>query len=183
MRRRRGISLIEALVAASISVGAIAVATFIYFSGMGSWAKGRGDMDAMASSQVAVAKISKDLQEAISVKVAKDGMSVSYQMPKKDLSGSYISPAVSDNINRSYIFSGGELDNVVGGVPRPIATNVVLADPLTKQAFLPFRGDGTVLTRRVEITLATQKDGQVNNKRSSCVSETVYLRNIPRKKQ
>jgi len=182
MRQQRGFSLIEALVASSISMGAIGVATWIYFSGMGSWAKGRGDIDSMATSQVAVKKVANELQEAISVTVGNDGLSVSYELPKKDGGGNYISPAESDKVARSFVISSGTLTHFVGGTSRIIAKNVLLKDPLTNQTFLPFQGDGNVISRRVDITLATEKDGQVTRKQSSCVSETIYLRNIPRKK-
>lgn len=168
--------------ASSISVISIAAATLIYFSGMGSWAKGRGDIDSMASSQVAVKQVARELQEAISVTVSADGQTINYELPKKDVGGNYVSPAVSDGITRSFVINNGTLKQVINGTGRTLATNVLTKDPLTNQTFAPFEGDGNAVTRRVEVTLATEKDGQRSKKQSSCVSETIYLRNIPRKK-
>lgn len=180
--KRRGFTLVEALVASAISVGAIAVSTLIYFSGMGTWAKGRGDIDSMAATQVAVKKVAKELQEAITVSVANDGLSVSYELPRKDGSGNYLSPAKSDGVNRSFLVSAGSLTQVINGTSRTLATNVLLKDPATNQSFVPFEGDGNAMTRSVAITIATEKNGQGSHRQSSCASETVYLRNIPRKK-
>lgn len=182
MKHRRGFSLIEALVASAISVGAVGVTTFIYFSGMGSWARGRGDIDAMSSSQVIIKKVSKELQEAIDVKVSNDGLRVDYELPVKDGSGAYISPAVSDNVARAFVVTGGTLVHVNGGDFRVLATNILLKNPDNSQDFIPFQGDGNVISRRVQITFATEKDGQVHDKRTSCVTETTYLRNIPKRK-
>lgn len=182
MNQRRGFTLVEALVASFISIGAVATTTFIYFSGMGNWAKGRGDIDSMASSQVVVKKVAKDLQEAISVTVSSDGMRVDYQLPVKDINGDYVSPAVSDNVSRAYVVTGGTLVSQTGTATRTLATDIVLTDPISNNAYLPFQGDGNVVARRVQITLANKKEGQVHNYRSSCVTETIYLRNIPRKK-
>ena len=182
MKHSRGFSIIEALVASAISMGAIAVTTFIYFSGMGSWAKGQGDIDSMASSQVIVKKVAKELQEAISVQVSATGLRVDYQLPAKDGSGNYSSPAVSDNVSRSFVVTGGNLIHINGPDSRILATNMVLKNPANNQNFVPFQGDGNVISRRVQIAFATEKEGQIHNKRTSCVSETIYLRNIPRKK-
>ncbi len=182
MKHARGFSIIEALVASGISMGAIAVTTFIYFSGMGSWAKGQGDIDSMASSQVIVKKVAKELQEAISVDVNASGLRVDYQLPAKDANGNYSSPAVSDNVTRSFVVTGGNLIHVNGPDSRILATNMLLKNPVNNLIFVPFKGDGNVISRRVQITFATEKLGQLHDKRSSCVTETIYLRNIPRKK-
>ena len=182
MKRTRGISIIEALVASVISIGAIAVTTFIYFSNMGTWAQGRGDIDSMASSQVIVKKVAKELQEAILVTVSPDGLRVDYQLPAKDVNGDFVSPAVSDNVARSFVVGGGTLIQITGPDNRTLATNLVLTNPINGQIFVPFTGDGNAIARRVQIAFATEKEGVSHNKRTSCVSETIYLRNIPRKK-
>lgn len=182
MRSRRGFTLTEALVASSISIGAIAVTTWIYFSNMGSWAKGRGDIDSMATTQVAVKKVAMELQEAISVSVSADGLRIDYQLPSKAGDGSYTTPAVSDNVARAFAVTGGKLIQYQGGSSRVITSNMILTNPINNQAFVPFQGDGSVVTRMVQVTLASEKEGQSNKKQSSCVTETIYLRNIPKKK-
>ena len=143
MKRIRGISIIEALVASVISIGAIAVTTFIYFSNMGTWAQGRGDIDSMASSQVIVKKVAKELQEAILVNVSPDGLRVDYQLPAKDVNGDFVSPAVSDNVARSFVVGGGTLIQITGPDNRTLATNLVLINPINGQIFVPFTGTET----------------------------------------
>ncbi len=180
--KRRGFTLIEALVAAAISVIAIGVGLYIYLSQLGAWAQGRGAIYSMSASQVAVKNVARELQEAILVTVSSDGQSVTYQLPKRDGTGDYVAPAVADGVNRSFSVLAGTLTQTIGGSSRILATNVLLKDPETNQAFTPFTGDGNALTRRVEIKLGTQKDGSRSQMVSHCASETVYLRNIPRKK-
>lgn len=177
--RKRGRTLVEVLIAAGISSFALVGGVGVFMAGMMSWLKGVGSMDSITKSQSSVRLMSQQLREAMSVTISGDGNTVTYQLPQKDESGSYVIPMTADTTNRQFVVSNGTLSQVTGNTTRTLSTNVLSTDPATNQTYKVFTANGGTVTRQVVIQLVTSKQGYRNNWTPSRSRESVYLRNVP----
>lgn len=184
MRRRskkQGFTLVEVVVASSISIVALFSATAVFLAGMSSWATGQGRIDAETNSQRAIRTIANELRQAMSVFPASDGMSVEYRMPQIDVNGDYVIPIMWDGVDREIYYENGEILISEDGVSRVICRNVVTKD---------FRADGNPdykiftpapgsITRQLTIQIVTQTNGARDELVVGRKRETIFLRNIP----
>jgi Tfp pilus assembly protein PilW len=189
--RRRGATLIEALTASGLSILALFTAVSVMISGMGSWAKGQGRIDAEGDAQAAIRAISNELREAMAVTVV-SGTVIEYRLPRKDEAGNFIVPAEWDGVARriEWIATGSGIGNirVTGGTTnRTLCRNVILRDPQSS-GFTPTSGGSSyaiftagagAITRQLTIMIATRANGSRNQYVVSRSRETVFLRNIP----
>lgn len=181
-RRRRGATLVEVVTAAVFSVMVLTGAFAALLSGSGAWIRGGSSMDAESSAQRAIRRISSELRQAMAVTVDPGGMGVTYRMPVVDADGNYTVPPVWDGVTRRIERSGSNLDLVIDGNRRRLASGVILTDPVSTngassyQIFTP--GAGTI-TRQVTVQLAIQKNSLKSYQVSSRGRETIFLRNIP----
>ena len=181
LRRRKGFTLVEVLVAAGISTLALFSATAVFITGMSSWAKGQGQIDAETNSQRAVRTIANELRQAMSVFPANDGMSLDYRLPQLDGNGDYVIPIVWDGIDRSIYYQNGEIKIEEDGVARVICRNVETLDYGAEneppyQIFTPAPG---AITRQMTIQIVTRTNGAKDEMVVGRKRETIYLRNIP----
>ncbi|MBI1334292.1 MAG: hypothetical protein JST12_21000 [Armatimonadetes bacterium] len=178
-RRKRAATLLEVITASAISVFTLVGGVACYMAGMMSWLKGVGAMDSISSSQNAVKLMAQQLREAVSVTISNDGNTVSYQLPLKDSSGSYILPLTTDTTVRKFTLSNGTLSQTIGTSTRTISKNVLTTDPTTNASYKIFTANSGTVTRQVIVQLVTSKQGFRNNWTPSRSRESVYLRNIP----
>ena len=171
--------MVEVVVGAGLSVITLVGGVGCFMAGMMSWMKGVGAMDSMNKSQDSVKLVCQQLREAMSVTIDDTGTQVTYSLPSKDSSGSYVLPLVSDGVTRQFTLSNGSLSHTVGSSSRVISTNVLSTDPATNQAYRPFSANNGDVTRQVVVTLVTSKQGFRNNWTPSRSRESVYLRNVP----
>lgn len=177
--RQRGTTLIEVVTGAAISVITLVGGVGCFMAGMMSWMKGVGAMDSISKSQNSVKLMAQQLREAMSVSISTDGNTVTYAIPTKDESGSYVLPLASDGVNRQFTLSNGTLSQVTGSSSRIVAKNVLSTDPATNAAYSIFTANSGDVTRQVVITLVTSQQGFRNNWTPSRSRESVYLRNVP----
>jgi hypothetical protein len=178
-RRRRGATLLEVVTGAGISAFTLIGGVGCFIAGMMSWLKGVGSMDAISKSQNSVKLISQQLREAMSVTLNADGTKVTYELPQKDVSGSYVLPLASDGVSRSFYVQNGNLIQTTGGSSRTVTNNILSTDPATNSTYQIFSANSGTVTRQVVITLVTSRQGFRNNWTPSRSRESVYLRNIP----
>lgn len=189
--RRRGATLVEALTASALSVLALFTAVSVMISGMGSWAKGQGRIDAEGDAQAAVRAISNELREAMAVTVV-SGTLIEYRLPQKDEDGNFVVPAIWDGVARriEWVPTGsgiGEIRSVGGSTNRALCRNVILRDPQSNgftpssggSAYAPFTAGPGTITRQLTIMIATRANGSQDQYVVSRSRETVFLRNIP----
>jgi type II secretory pathway pseudopilin PulG len=177
--RKRGMTMIEVVVGASISVLTLVGGVGCFMAGMMSWMKGVGAMDSISKSQDSVRMICQQLREAMSVTINTDGTMVTYSIPSKDQSGSYLLPLASDGITRKFVLTNGILSQVTGDSSRVVTTNVMTTDPASNSAYRVFSSNNGDVTRQVVVTLITSKQGFRDNWTPSRSRESVYLRNVP----
>lgn len=178
-RRVRGTTLIEVVTGASISAVTLIGGVACFMAGMMSWLKGVGSMDSISKSQNSVRLMAQQLREAVSVTISNDGNTVTYQLPLKDPSGSYVLPLTTDSTVRKFTLSNGTLTQTIGATSMKLTDNVLSTDPTTGSSYKIFTANSGTVTRQVIIQLVTSKQGFRNNWTPSRSRESVYLRNIP----
>ena len=182
-RTRRGFTLIEVMVAATLNAMALGCTVALMVGGMSSWIRGQAKVDAETSAQTGIRVIASELRGAMQVTVDGNGLGVTYELPSKDPNGNLLSPITWDGVTRRIALQGTSLVKTVGASTRTVVQGVILTYPLssngtgTYKVFTP--GPGTV-TRQVTMELVTQKQG-VNSatKYSARNRETIYIRNVP----
>lgn len=177
--RRRGATMIEVVVGSGISVVTLVGGVGCFMAGMMSWMKGVGAMDSISKSQDSIKLMSQQLREAMSVTISDNGATVTYKIPSKDQSGSYVLPLASDGVTRQFKLVNGTLSQITDGNSRVVAANVLSTDPQTESAYKVFSANNGDVTRQVVITLITSRQGFRNNWTPSRSRESVYLRNVP----
>ena len=182
--KQSGMSLLEAMVASSITIMVLGTATAIWFSAASSWLRGSGRIDAETQSRKAVRTIAGELTEAMDVAVDGDGLGLTFHVAEKDEDGEYKTDALgqplSDGVNRRIYLSGAKVIYSDGSGLRTLAKNVIKTDPLSANGATAYKiftpGQGSI-TRQVTIMVATQtaagKEKVTGRKR-----EIVFLRNI-----
>lgn len=181
-RKTRGLTIIETLVSATISILVLYSSVLLMFAGTTSWYKGEGKMLAETQSQRGVRIISQKLREAMAVTVDANGMGVNFRYPQKDGDGNYITPAVWDNVTRRLEYSDGRILLTEGGSSRVLCGNVILTDPKSTSGtapYVPFAKGAGAITRQLTVMLATQTNTSRGAYTKSRSRETIYLRNIP----
>jgi hypothetical protein len=180
--RRRGVTLIETVVAASFSIIAITGAVMLFLSGAMAWTRGAGRIDAESKSHLAIRRISRELREAMKVVVDANGQGLTYQLPLKNQDGSYVQPLTPDNRYRRIELSGPTLRIVDGEAVNRICSGVVLTDPLSGGGSSPYKiftpGSGSI-TRSLTVMVVSTRSADYNKTATSRSRETIYLRNIP----
>jgi type II secretory pathway pseudopilin PulG len=186
-KKQRGYTLIEMVVATGLSVMVLGVCLSILFAGSASWSTGLGNTAATSYAQNAVRTISKRLQEAMSVTVAANGQSLTYQLPQTDGQGNYLLPLAWDGVNRQILIqNNNQLVMVDGSQQEVVAYGVIFTDPLSPHGtkpYVPFTPGVGTTTNQVTIEVATQAYAHDTYGASTTVAsrerETIYLRNIP----
>ncbi|HWD39991.1 MAG TPA: hypothetical protein VG944_14170 [Fimbriimonas sp.] len=181
-RRVRGVTLIEALIAAFLTAMTLTTAVVCLFTGASAWANGQGKINAEEGSHTALRLVVNDLRQAMAVSVDSNGLGVTYTLPAKDSSGAFISPAQSDGVVRRIELDGTTLNMITDGVTRKLCDSVILTDPLSTSGTTPYQiftaGAGTT-TRSVTVMIVTKTSGYRANKETSRNRETVFVRNVP----
>lgn len=181
-RTRRAVSLVEVLLASTLTVTVLAVAVGTFLTGMVSWARGQGRIDAEGGSQRAVREISQTLREAMAVTVDADGKGLSYRMPALDANGNYTIPITWDGITRRIAYSNGQIVASGGAADRVLCKGVILTDPQSSggtAAYAPFTAGSGTITRSLNVMIVSQRAADRDKTATSRSRETIYLRNIP----
>jgi hypothetical protein len=164
----------------------VGISTFLL--GMGSWYRGQARIGVEGTAQQAVRSIAMKLRTAMSVTVDANGQGLSYRLPAVDGTGSFLSPATWDGVNRRVELDGTNLVLKADSQPNStICENVITTDPLSSGGTSSYRmfspGLGTI-TRSVTVmvvsqqTVATDTHSVFGRHR-----ETIYFRNIPQLSQ
>lgn len=182
MRTRRGMTLTETMVGATIGLFATFGAVMMLVFGMSAWVQGEGRISAETQAQSGLRAISQRLREAMMVSVDANGLGLTYRLPLKSGGGNYIVPAQWDGVARRIELNGTELRLNDGGTMRTICQGVSLRDPLSSGGLGSYRiftpGTGTI-TRQITVQLVKQTYGDRNRAVTSRRRETIFLRNIP----
>ena len=182
VRRQAGLTLIETLVSAMVSVLALGTASAVILSGSSTWVLGQGKIQAEQSAEAGVRIIAQELRGAMSVTVDANGLGITYQLPATDANGNYLSPVTWDGVTRRIAYSNGNLVKTVGSNSRTIVSNVILTDPLSSggtgsyKIFTPGVG---VLTRSLTMEIVTSRPGVDSHLVNARNRETIYIRNVP----
>lgn len=183
--KKHGMTLLEALVASSVTVAVLGTATSVWLAGARSWTRGTGKIDAEVTSRKAVRTITGELVEAMDVTVDGNGQGITFHVPKKDNNGDYVvdvmGQPVSDGINRRFYLDSGRLLYYDGKGTRTIARNVITTDPLSSggsQAYKIFVPGQGAIVRQVTVMVATRTGAGGKEQVSGRKREIVFLRNI-----
>lgn len=187
MRRRtiRGTSLLEVVTAAGISLTVLMVAVATFLLGIATWLRGEARLDANESSQHAVREVSMILREAMAVTVDANGKGLSYRLPLKDDSGSYLQPITWDGVSRRIALTDTNSLQITSddGTPaRTICKDVILTDPLSPGgtgAYTIFSPGAGAITRSLTVMVVLRKGQYKQETVTSRSRETIFLRNIP----
>lgn len=180
--RRRGTTLVETVIAASLSILTFAGAVMLFISGSISWARGFGKIDAEATTNRAVREVARELREAWSVTVDTNGLGLTYKLPVKDSTGSYKNPIAWDNVTRRIEVQGTNLVITGGPAPHTICKGLIYTDPQSPGGTGTYRfftaGSGSI-TRSLTVMLVSSRQAEYKKMATSRSRETIYLRNIP----
>ena len=184
---RNGQTLVEMVLALSLTLIVCTVGLSTFLIGMGSWSRGQSRIDVEAPAQLAIRTISVTLRCAMSVTVDSNGQGLSYRMPAADGTGTFVSPATWDGINRRIELDTSDLvikaDNAAN---RTICQNVITTDPLSSSAsaykiFTPSAGS---ITRSLTAMVVSEQAAFNSPKPVyGRHRETIYLRNVPQLSQ
>ena len=180
-KNKLGATLLELLTATVVSVFVLSGCVALLYAGTNSWAQGLGKVGAETDAQMAVRTISNRLAEAMSVSVAANGQSLTYELPQTDGNGNYVLPLAWDGVTRTAKLSGSQMILSDGGSQVVIANGVILTDPLSSggtAVYKPFVAAPGAITQQVNIEVATQWNGARKNLVSSRERETVFCRNV-----
>lgn len=180
-RYRRGATLLEVLTASAISVMVLSSVVAALLSGMQSWARGAGKINAELTSQQTLRTVTSELRQAMAVTVDANGRGITYRLPRLDAGGNYVVPAEWDGVERRiFVTVAGELFLGPVGDTREVADGLILTDPkAANAAYRPFNAGPGSITRRLDVMLVVRQSGAGDQYEVSRVRETVYLRNIP----
>jgi hypothetical protein len=183
-RRRRGITVLELLVASSLTVIIVFAAIGALLTTMTSWYRGAGQIAAETSAKQAIRTIASELRPAMEVIVDNDGNGLTYRLPERDADGDFQVPPEWDGVTRRIeldVASDPPVLRISDGHDwRVIARHVIARDPEWAgghyRLFTP--GEGTTV-RQVTVKVATSTPGAGDERVTSRVRETIYLRNVP----
>lgn len=185
--KKSGATMVEAVIAATLTVMTMTVTIMSFLQGMQTWVNGQGQLDADVNAQQVVRRLSQEFREAMSVTVDANGLGLSYRLPARDANGRYTVPPTWDGIERRcYLVNDPQSATYnlwVGpvGSARKISSRVVLNDPesVNNGTYRPFTAGPGSVTRELIVMLVTRgtrSDGHWNHSR---VRETLVLRNVP----
>lgn len=192
-RKQRGVTLVESVTAATITVMVLSVGISGFLTGMQSWLTGQVHIDAEVRGQQSLRSLTQELREAMSVTISSDGKTIDYRLPSRNESGDYVTPAVWDGITRHVYVSEieGELHGNserryrlrIGyeGHYRTLTDNIILHDPdaTGRPSYKPFQpGSGSIM-RQFNVLLVMLPTTTNNETIHNRVRETVFLRNVP----
>lgn len=172
----------EVLIASTLTVTVLSVAVGTFLSGMMSWFRGQGRIDAETGSQRAVREVSQTLREAMAVTVDANGMGLSFRLPVTNPDGSYTIPLTWDGVARRIAYNNGQLIVSGNGPDRVICKGVITTDPLTSGgtgSYKIFTAGGGSVTRSLNVEVVSQRTADYSKLATSRSRETIYLRNIP----
>ncbi|MCW5938995.1 MAG: hypothetical protein KF884_04360 [Fimbriimonadaceae bacterium] len=185
-RYRRGALLVDAVVAAGISVLAIGGATATFISGSSNWLRGLGRIGAESQSRLGVRMVVNELREAITVTVDANGLGLTFTKPQVDGQGNFVMDVhghpVSDGQTRRIFVQNQQLLYQVGSNTRRIGRGIVLIDPYkpgTDKSYRVFTPGQGAITRQLTVLLVTRSVDTEGNNYYGRKRETVFLRNIP----
>lgn len=180
-KRQRGVSMVEVLVATTLSVMVVFTTLSVFLSGAGSWARGESMISNESDSKLAVRMVVDELREAMQVNVAADGLSVTYRLPVKDSSGRFRTPLQWDNVNRRIFFADGALWKQTGGTTTRLASHVILTDPLSSggtQSYRLFTPNRDSIHTQLAVMVVTRSHRGTRQESVGRFREIVYFRNV-----
>lgn len=189
MRRRRGMTLVEILVALGIVAMVILGSVSLLLSGLTSFSRTSSDAALTGTNAQGLRRVSECLRTAMSVTVSPDGRTVSYQVPA--LSGStdpvtgereYSEPMVSDGTTRSFVVNRTARTLTETATGRVLVRNITDTDPQPGstqygQTYAPFSVTTIGSARAVTINLITQERA-ANQTRYIRLKTTAVIRNF-----
>lgn len=182
--RSSGFTLPEMVMGVAILAIVVGLSTVALVTTLNAWGRGQTRINAEVEASQALRKIRDNLKEAMSVTVDANGQGISFQLPRKDLAGEYVTPPVWDGVSRRIVLeSGGRVVLTAGGTSTTILTDVTTTDYRGEGSPVSYRlftaGSGTV-TRSVTVQLVTERMVRSDNDNAyGRVRETILLRNTP----
>lgn len=185
MRRRRGLrgySLVETLMAVSITSVVLFTATSVFLYASYDWIQNSVSVKADADSSLAVQVIDRQLRQAMVVTVDTNGNGVTYELPMQNPDGSYAVPLVWDGITRRIALQGTNLVmSGSDGSSETLAFNVYPYDPLAppQTTYQIFTAPAVSSFTSLTVMVVTGVTDNAQNLVTSRSRQTVFLRNIP----
>ncbi|MHB8636280.1 MAG: hypothetical protein ACYC96_07390 [Fimbriimonadaceae bacterium] len=185
---RSGQSLVEMVLALSLTVVVFTVGLSTFLVGMGSWCRGQTRIDVESTTAQAVRRIAMTLRTAMSVTVDANGQGLSYRMPATDGTGTFLSPATWDGVNRRIELDGSSIFIKGDNLPTvDVCDNIITTDPLSAGGTQPYvlftPGAGTITRSLTVMVVSRQSAYNSPQPVYGRHRETIYLRNIPQLSQ
>ncbi len=184
-RKNCAMTLLEAMVASSVTVFILGTVTSVWFASAASWVRGSGKIDAESQSGRAVRTMSSEIQEAMDVAIDANGQGITFHIPSRDANGDFMMDAVGqpvpENFNRRIYLDGTKVKYIEPSGTRVLAKDIITTDPLStggSQSYKIFVAGQGAITRQVTIQLVIQTKGAKNEKVNGRKREVVFLRNI-----
>jgi Tfp pilus assembly protein PilW len=185
MTRRRGLrgySLVETLMAVSLTSIVLLTATSVFMYASYRWIQNSVSVKADADSSLAVQMIDRQLRQAMVITVDPNGNGVTYELPMQNPDGSYAVPLLWDGVTRRIALQGTTLVmSGSDGTSETLAFNVYPYDPLAppNTAYQIFTAPAVTSFTSLNVMVVTGLGDNAQNLVTSRSRQTVYLRNIP----
>ncbi|HWP30282.1 MAG TPA: prepilin-type N-terminal cleavage/methylation domain-containing protein [Fimbriimonadales bacterium] len=187
--KKRGATLIELMVGVSLTALLILSALTLFTEGLSSLNRTDTRLVLTQDGALTMRRITESLREACSVEISPDGRTLYYELPLRNtvpdpLTGEYefVTPIVSDGIERSYYVKEDTLYSQVGSsAPIPLMSGISLKDPEKGSSYsspypvFSFTSLGSL--KGVRITLISEQKTP-RRLEYSRMSSVVELRNI-----
>jgi hypothetical protein len=174
--------LVEAMMAAVVTVATLTTSLLVYVVGMMGWYRGEGNINAEMGSHTALRVIANELRQAMSVSVDGNGLGLTYSLPAQDDTGTDLVPLQSDGVARRIELDGTTINMTANGATRKLCAGVILTDPLSQNgasAYQVFTAGSGSTTRSVTVMIVTQQPGYSGETLTARNRETIYVRNVP----
>jgi hypothetical protein len=153
----------------------------MFVATVGAWTEGETKIDMMSGTQTGLRRVTADLREAMSVTFNTEKTAVTYVLPKKDGTGQYTMPLVSDGVTRKFYIEDGKLKHLVGAQTRTISSGILTTDPEHDDAAIAVFNPGAgVIPHQVYISLLGKSKGNNGEQLLKWAKEVVQLRNVPK---
>lgn len=186
--KRAGQTLVEMVLAISMTAVVCTVGISTFLMGIGSWYRGQSRIDVEGTAQKAVRNIAMTLRTSMSVTVDANGQGLTYRMPAVDGTGTFIQPATWDGITRRIELDGTNLNIITGGTQtNTICQNVITTDPLSSggtSSYVIFTPGGGTITRSLTVMVVSSQAAYNDTQQVyGRHRETIFFRNVPQLSQ
>ncbi len=196
-KKQQGVTFVEMMSATAITTMVVGSGAMLAIGSASSYKRGTNWIQSDDGSRLALSKVSRELRQAMSVKVENKGKTVTYKLPGLNADGSLKQPLVWDGVHRQFLIEDGKLVQNVSGQKRTVLTGIWDSDPYKANivthnrgsgmymeqmqsagaAYPVFEASGTGFTRELTMTLVLGKNGARDETVVARKRERIFLRN------